>query len=366
MKKKIFFAPKAIRTAIGISTTIIVAGAFVAWGYSSNEILRTSANDASNARMVKEAGVFLDEKQCIDAVNNDADKEKRRFVGKAYRVARRQGLIGQKTITEDQIKQFLVGLKEPGITADEDVTFMDFESHSDSLEAFCNSTLEASELLRYSEPEEFALRNRILNKVAQISNSFDGQGTYKGNHRRVRLSTMVLKRVFDFQNKSAVSPQQKSILVASCVPILQKNYDIQRMFKIEHFRIQKMIDVLRGIGRFASDSRLFEQPKPLPAFERLQVVFPHVDSAWKSKLDLIFMQIIFDSKPTPGKPRPTDDVVLGRAANRVFDDRTNTAYINHFGFNFAALGSDFGLKDWYLYRIAYPVKDLKPAFQTEN
>ena len=366
MKKKIFFAPNTVRTAKWVVSSVIALGGSLAVFYASSDTLAEQSRFASNARFAKNAGVFNNEKECSDAVNTPIYSAKRRFTEKAYQVAKQNNLIDRKEISEEQIADFFKGMDDPANFSSKSGSFMEFDQHSTSVEVMCETILGKAELLSYSDPTDFERKKSWFGRLASICNTLDGQGTFVGNFNRVQLHLEILKRVYDFQANSAASSFQKSDLVASCVPALQKPYDLALMFRTEDFRIQSMIDILRGAKKFDPASNVLERPKPLNGFEKVQLVIPGVDSAWRSKLHSTFGKAIVDLQKTPNELNDTDVKSLGWAVTNLYEDPANTAYLRHFRIDFEGFGAKFNDKDMYTFKVTHPKSSVGQPIETKN
>ena len=366
MKKKIFFAPNTIRTAKWVISSVIALGGSLAIFYALNDTFPEGARFASNARFAKSAGVFESDKECFDAVDTPTHSAKRRFAEKAYQIAKQNNLIDRKDISEEQIADFFKSLDDPANFSSKSHPFTEFDHHATSLEEMCETILEKAELLSYSDPTEFKRKKSWFGRLALICNSLDGQGTFVSNFNRERLHLEILKRVYDFQTNSTASSFQKSDLVASCVPALQEPYDLALMFRMEDFRIQSMIDILRGIKKFDPASNVIEGPKPLNGFEKFQLVIPGVDSAWRSKLHFTFAKAIVDLQKTSAGPNSAELKSLGQAVTNLYEDPANTAYLRHFRIDFYEFGAKFNDKELYTYKLTHPKSIVGQPIETKN
>ena len=127
-----------------------------------------------------------------------------------------------------------------------------------------------------------------------------------------------------------------------------------------------MIENLRGGKKQKVRSNIVEESKPMSPIERLQLLFPGVDSAWKSKLDSTFAKAIVKSQQLPKYGNGEDMRVLAQIRTSLEEDPANTRYLHHFGIDFTALFLKFN--DTYVYtsKVTHPKRVPHPQIETKN
>ncbi|MEI8281622.1 MAG: hypothetical protein WCG75_04380 [Armatimonadota bacterium] len=374
MRKKVFFAPRAVRIAIGIFSGTVFAGGSLAIFYATNNTLKDLRNRESNERLVKNAGVFSSENDYYNE-KSALSYQKEAYQTRVINAAVKEGILGQKTISSESIQRFLADLEKPENHIGEIKSVADRDRYSVELNQLVNSLLVNSSDLNNGDPKEFALKVATFKVSAKIGNCLDGQGTFVGVLSRAKSDREILEYLQKFREQIGVDAELKAQLVASCIDTLDKPFDLSFMFKFEHLRIQTMIKFLNGEARIERHSKIFERPKPLNINEKLQLAIPGVHLAWMSRVDEIFTNSIgrlkdaddyqkLDSFVGVG-PRIQQNTVnagvIGQTANKVYFDKSNTNYLAHYGFDLAELGNEFSRIWAYLTLVRLPVKTPGPT-----
>jgi hypothetical protein len=343
--------PKAVRTAIGISTGIFLVAGSLALFYAVNQTLPYSQSLVSNQRLAKKNGVFASVDDYLKASNTPEKQSKRNYLSRAYMLASARNLIGKSDLSDTELKNYLADLESsPGVGQDIPSVF-EQDLIAKKLQVLAATVLDKSDFLRFDDSKDFELKKRIFTQIAKVSLSMDGSGSFDGNMARVNTSNLILRRVYDFQMRTSASVSQKDNLIATCAPILRKPFDLPLMFRFEHLRIKNMIDVSSGIGQVDPESNFFRSPKPFSFIQKLKLVVPGVHSAWESRFHEIFSFAIAKCEPDPQEPNLTDSNILALTNTDTIKNQLNTEYIDHFSVNLGEYTARFEHKNWYLRHI---------------
>ena len=351
MRRKFFIGSKAVRIATGIFAGVLVFAGCLGVFYAANQTLTYSRNLKSNENWAKQQGAFWTEEEYRSAAKTQERVDKRLRAENAYDLARSLNLIGKSEVSESEIATFVASLDLPQKPDFSAKSIPDLDKRMMKLSALFSVILDRTDDLVNADPQQFATKMDIFTHLASVGVAMDGHGTFTGNICRANVSEKILRRVYAFQKNPRASSEMKDQLIASCVPIFRAPYDLPFMFRFEHLRIQKMIDVSNGKGSIAATSDIYQKPTPLTAIQRFKLRLPGVASAWESRFHEAMSYAIAKCEPDPEIIHLTASITLTMTEYDLLQNRLNTEYLDHFGLLKTVSTPEFMNGDWLIRHI---------------